>query len=60
MTATATEREYFFHIISAQEPDSFAQRHIDIEVGQEHAYARTQLFPGFIHNFSLSMKCGRE
>jgi len=54
MTATATEREYFFHIISAQQPDSFDQRHIDPEVGQEHAYAGTQLVPGLIHNFSLS------
>ena len=45
MTTATAERQYLFHVISEQEPDLLPKRHINIEVGEEHAYAGTPLFP---------------
>ena len=54
MAAAAAERQYLLHVISEQEPDFLPKRHINIEVGEEHAYTGAPLFPVFMHNSSLS------
>jgi hypothetical protein len=55
MTAATAEREYLFQVISEEKPDLFRQRHINIEVGEEHAYAGASSLWVIMHNSSLSL-----
>jgi hypothetical protein len=53
MAAATAESQYFFHVISEEQPNLSVKRHIDMEVGQESFGARfIMLVTVIMHNLS--------